>query len=291
MQEEFAPDTTLHAPAEDAAQMPDEDAAVETTSIEYIGRWTRLVSTTNWEKGRIVAEWREVLIAAGAAAAAYSDDAWSRRVGSVTPQHTGRLRRVYQRFAAMRNEYSGLYWSHFQAALDWDDAEMWLEGAVQNRWSIAQMQGERSRTLGALVEENVEAVDFEVDEDAAAAPADLPPAANSAADPGYRVPEPQETAYEDAGAAADGSADYGSGEFEDAAAGGPGDDREDDSSPAPLRPFENLPNLPADLREAFDGFKVAIIHHRISKWQEVSRDDILATLEALRQLVLAPSEA
>ena len=80
----------------------------------------------------------------------------------------------------MREEYPGLYWSHFQAALDWDDAEMWLEGAVQNRWSIAQMQGERSRTLGALVEESVEATAVEVDEDAAAVPADLPPAGSSA---------------------------------------------------------------------------------------------------------------
>ncbi len=61
--------------------------------------------------------------------------------------------------------------------------------------------------------------------------------------------------------------------------------------PTALRPFENLPTLPADLREAFDGFKLAIIHHRISNWQEVSRDDVLATLEALRQLTLAPAEA
>ena len=182
---------TLNEPAEEAGQispaenqaLENQDAgnqAIETASNEYLGRWNRLVSTTNWEKGRIVAEWREALIEAGAPAAAYTDEAWSRRVGSVTPQHTGRLRRVYQRFASMREAYPGLYWSHFQAALDWDDAEMWLEGAVQNRWSISQMQGERSRTLGALVEESVEATAVEVDEDAAGVPADLPPAASSA---------------------------------------------------------------------------------------------------------------
>ena len=168
MHNEFAPDTILNGPADVSDETFAENPQIERASSEYLGRWNRLVSTTNWEKGRIVAEWREALIAAGAAAAAYSDEAWSRRVGSVTPQHTGRLRRVYQRFASMRETYPGLYWSHFQAALDWDDAEMWLEGAVQNRWSIAQMQGERSRTLGALVEENVEAMAVEVDEDAAA---------------------------------------------------------------------------------------------------------------------------
>ena len=63
------------------------------------------------------------------------------------------------------------------------------------------------------------------------------------------------------------------------------------TSRSPVRPFENLPTLPADLRDAFDGFKLAIIHHRISNWQEVSREDVLATLEALRQLTLAPAEA
>jgi hypothetical protein len=240
-----------------------------------LGRWNRLVSTTNWEKGRIVAEWREALIGAAAPAAAYSDEAWSRRVGSVTPQHTGRLRRVYQRFASMREAYPGLYWSHFQAALDWDDAEMWLEGAVQNRWSISQMQGERSRTLGALVEESVEATAIEVDEDADDAPADLPPATSSAS-----TAEAHEAADD-----VDASEAAGESVAMDTLDSYAGDE------PPPLRPFENLPTLPADLRDAFDGFKLAIIHHRISNWQEVSLADVLATLEALRQLALAPAEA
>ena len=61
--------------------------------------------------------------------------------------------------------------------------------------------------------------------------------------------------------------------------------------PQPVRPFENLPELPADFREAFDGFKVAIIHHRLARWQEISLDDVLATLDALRQLALVPVEA
>src|SRR5271167_2615244 len=119
MNDKPEPDTTLSAPAENAGDgSPAENPAFETASNEYLGRWNRLVSTTNWEKGRIVAEWREALIEAGAAAVVYSDEAWSRRVGSVTPQHTGRLRRVFQRFAAKRETYRGLYWSHFQAGLD-----------------------------------------------------------------------------------------------------------------------------------------------------------------------------
>jgi hypothetical protein len=284
MNEELVPDLALSEPADDAeAISAAENPQIETASSEYLGRWNRLVSTTNWEKGRIVAEWREALIEAGAPAAAYSDEAWSRRVGSVTPQHTGRLRRVYQRFATVRDEYHGLYWSHFQAALDWDDAEMWLEGAVQNRWSIAQMQGERSRTLGALVEEGIEATAVEVDEDAAAdhgymvPAADLPPASSAA------MAEVAAAAEAEVCEAEASQADGESVAFDTA------DDYAGDG-PAPLRPFENLPALPADLRDAFDGFKLAILHHRISNWQEVSREDVLATLEALRQLTLAPAE-
>src|SRR5882672_11465702 len=100
-----------------------ENPAIEEASREYLGRWNRLISSTNWEKGRIIGQWREALIEAGAAAASYTDEAWSRQAGNVTPQHAGRLRRVHQRFATARETYAGLYWSHFQAALDWEDAE------------------------------------------------------------------------------------------------------------------------------------------------------------------------
>ena len=72
-----------------------------------------------------------------------SDEAWSREVGGVSPQHVGRLRRTYERFGAVHKQYPGLYWSHFQAALDWPDAEMYLEGAVQNDWSVSQMRNQR----------------------------------------------------------------------------------------------------------------------------------------------------
>src|SRR4051812_31545091 len=109
-------------------------ALIDQTSEQYLGQWKRLVSTTNWEKGQIIHEWREALRGSDAPAGEYSDESWSRRVGNVTPQHVGRLRRAYERFGAARGEYAGLFWSHFQAALDWEDAEMWLEGAVQSGW-------------------------------------------------------------------------------------------------------------------------------------------------------------
>lgn len=149
---------------------------VEATTQPFVGRWNQLVSQTNWEKGRIIQQWRDALVDAGAPAAEYADEAWSRRVGGVTGQHVGRLRRVYQRFGQTHRQFAGLYWSHFQACLDWDDAEMWLEGAVQNGWSVSQMRHQRWETMGALADQaprDDEIVASEMDED-------LEPAVNEA---------------------------------------------------------------------------------------------------------------
>ena len=119
------------------------ETELDAASQPFVGQWNQLVSTTNWDKGRIIFDWREALIEAEAPAVEYSDEAWSRRVGNVTGQHVGRLRRVFQRFGTTANDYEGLFWSHFQAALDWEDAEMWLEGGVQNEWSVSQMRRQR----------------------------------------------------------------------------------------------------------------------------------------------------
>src|SRR5205807_8097628 len=62
----------------------------------------------------------------------------------------GRLRRAYERFDGLRGDFPSLYWSHFQAALDWEDSEMWLEGAYQSGWSVADMRRERETVLGAV---------------------------------------------------------------------------------------------------------------------------------------------
>jgi hypothetical protein len=48
--------------------------------------------------------------------------------------------------------------------------------------------------------------------------------------------------------------------------------------------------LPGDLNEAFELMKLAIIAHKLTGWQEIARDDVLAVLESLRQLAMAPAE-
>ncbi len=56
-----------------------------------------------------------------------------------------------------------------------------------------------------------------------------------------------------------------------------------------VRPFADLGKLPDDLTEAFESFKLAILRHKSAGWQEVTLEEILGTLEALKELALAPS--
>lgn len=252
---------------------------LDEAAAEYVGRWNHLVSTTNWEKGQIISLWRARLIRAEAPVQAYSDEAWARWVGNVSGQHVGRLRRVWEQFGETHHQYSGLYWSHFQAVLDWDDAEMWLEGAVQNGWSVAQMRNQRWEAMGAPTDEQPREEDVvaaELDEDA-------DPADDSVSTSTGVVRDFEEEMAESEEEEADETID--SAPFDD-----PGSDSGTATAVDPVRPFEKLPKLPDDLAEAFESFKLAILAHRLTGWQEISCGEVLAVLDSLKQLALAPSD-
>jgi hypothetical protein len=257
-------------------------------SQPYIGQWNRLVSTTNWEKGRIIADWRDALIAQDVPVTEYSDEAWSRLVGGVSSQHVGRLRRVFQRFGQVQKQYRGLYWSHFQAALDWQDAEMWLEGARASDCSVAQMRLTRWKTLGGLEADRPPTEDSfatEMDEDFVPAGEREGGAASQDAQLGAITGEYVEVA---------GLAEDGPDGDDDSTSGVTGTEppsaNGDDSAQAVelIRPFEDLPELPDDLAEAFDAMKLAILRHKTDGWRHITARDVLRTLDALKALVAAP---
>jgi hypothetical protein len=194
---------------------------------------------------------------------------------------------VWQRFGQTHEDYDGLYWSHFMVAMDWEDAEMWLEGATQSGWSVSQMRARRWEAVGApddLKPREEDIVASEWDEDSPLRPiGDVLRTAGSTDDEGsgagYAPPsgtdddadtEPVHT-VEDAGRP-------------DASSHRP-------ISVAPVKPFAGLPELPDDLVEAFEQFKIAILAHRITGWQETSSEHVLAALDALKSLVVAPLEA
>lgn len=268
---------------EPATATVDASPASDQASQPFVGRWNHLVSTTNWEKGRIIAEWRLALVDAYRPAREYSDEAWARLVGAVTGQHAGRLRRVYERFGKVYADYRGLFWSHFHAALDWDDAEMYLEGAVQSKWTVSQMRRQRWEATGAVESErplDEEIVVADVDEDvdpAVARDADAKRAPEEWTDvQGPPVPE---------------GADFGDEGSASADPRGRSEAAVDlAEEPAPLvRPFANLAELPDDLADAFEAFKLAILRHKADGWRQISLDDVTAALDALKELAWAPS--
>ena len=249
-------------------------------SQPFVGRWNHLVSTTNWEKGRIIAQWRSALEEQQLPIADFSDEAWARLVGGVTGQHVGRLRRVFQRFGQGHEQFAGLYWSHFQAALDWADAEMWLEGAVQNGWSVSAMRRTRWETLGSLPEQTPRPEDVvanETDEDFEPARNETPSTITGKYDE-VRGPNLSE------------GPDFGDGDSAPSRAAGemtvPADYA---ASEAPVRPFADLPPLPDDVADAFEQFKLVILRHKAERWSDIARDDLLACLDSLKQLALAPA--
>ena len=275
---------------QDAATAPDDvseqSEQFDNASSPFEGRWNRLISTTNWEKGQIIHEWRVALKTADAPATEFSDEAWASRVGGVTGQHVGRLRRVYERFGETSEQYEGLFWSHFQAALDWDDAELWLEGGIQNKWSVAKMRKARWEALGApedLKPKDEDIISMELNEDLDTREHHQP---NSVESSMHAVDDPrspegpdfgdEEELPSDAKAGDEGASIYSS----------------DEEQTVPfVRPFENLADLPDDVGEAFEAFKLSIIRHKSEEWQEISREDMLGTLDALKELALAPATA
>lgn len=280
---------------------------VEVVCADFVGRWNRLVSYTNWEKGRIISQWRSAMIESGAPVSEYADEVWARRVGGVTSAHVGRLRRVHDKFHATQSTYPGLSWTHFLAAIDWDDSPMWLEGAVQSRWSVAAMRRQRWEVMGgdeATRPDDGESLAPPWDEDYVAAEGAVAGAAGGAkpstqpaqgggsskrwdegpdgitAGPAYESPDfGEEESLNRAGVARPSAA--GEAPFaEEAFAEGSG------RQPLP-QPFAGLAKLPDDLAEAVELLKLAVLRHKSAGWKETTPEIIQQYLQAFRVLIEA----
>jgi hypothetical protein len=273
------------------------DSATETATLEaneldarslevtapFVGKWNTLISQTNWEKGRIISEWRAALVEANATVTDYSDETWSKQVGAVTSQHVGRLRRVYERFGATQVSYQGLYWSHFLAALDWDDAELWLEGAVRSGWSISEMRRTRWEASGGDPKHNPkdeELITSEVDDGFTSLKTQEEEEVESdrSTDDGISTGK----SYEDA--------DFGDADEDNLNSSGSSQDAMQSDGDVPweedskqlANPFAALPTLPPDVADALEQFKLCIVRHRATQWADLSQKTMLDTLDALR---------
>jgi hypothetical protein len=247
---------------------------------QLVHQWNRLVSNTNWEKGRIICDWREALLIQGAGVTEYSDEAWAQLVGGVTAQHVGRLRRTFQRFGEDRDQYPGLFWSHFLAALEWDDAPMWLEGAIQNDWSVSEMRGKRWEVLGTPEAQQQAEL-------AEANPWEESPSENkSASDQVYDFREPNTN---DSSVKPSARSRYEDTVERHVQEESP---TAQETTPAKQQPKRaalnvNVELLPDDLADAFEQFKLAIIAHRREGWRDTTRETVCECLDALKSLALA----
>jgi hypothetical protein len=268
---------------------------IEELSNPYIGNWNTLISQTNWEKGAVILHWRQAMIDANLPRGAYSDEAWARRVGNVSSQHVGRLRRVAEHFGKKVNDYPNLYWSHFQTALDWNDAELWLEGAVQNHWSVAQMRVQRWEAVGAPEElkprdEDIFTAELEEDE----------LVRNETRTVERRVQEKDRT---EAKVSEIGAADIVEGFNSDMPPFEISDEkpRKKESKKSKSKNFDNYYNvstgeilattlkdfsdIPSDLAESFETLKVAILNHKLAGWKNVAPSKLIRILDTFKSLI------
>ena len=259
----------------------DQSRELDQRSQPFLGKWSQLISTTNWDKGAIIVDWQESMEKSELPKRCYSDEAWSQLVGGSTPQHIGRLRRTYQRFNHVYKQYDGLFWSHFYAALDWDDAEMWLEGSLQNKWSVSQMRNKRWETMGRRPEDEPKVEQIVVSE--------IEEESHSLGEPGKASADDRE--YIEGPRAEE--PDFGDEKVDRSPTTGelPGNPVDSDQITAEkIRPFESFADLPADVQSATNAFKVAIIKHKTDQWQEISLEDLHGLLDALKALATSAAE-
>ena len=276
---------TDDTPKDDGSEQVDfeEDPQLAELAQPFVGQWNQLISTTNWEKGRIISEWRETLIESGVDATEYSDEAWSRRVGGVTAPHVGRLRRVHDRFGSTYETYKSVFWTHFLAALDWDDAPMWLEGATQENWSVSQMREQRWQSLGAVESQrptNSEIIEVDTDEDV------VLPAQGGGSTKDYEG-EPSGVA---SGPIPEGP-DFGDEEELSSLGGSQGGASsgagvaDEEESPVSVQPFIGLPGLPDDMSEAIESLKLSVLRHKSDGWRDVDVETVQKYLDAMGVLL------
>ncbi|MDD3585750.1 MAG: hypothetical protein PHQ75_01090 [Thermoguttaceae bacterium] len=289
--------------AADTIVEPEKAMLVDEIATEYVGFWNRLVSQTNWEKGKVIYTWRTRLVEAGIPRNIYSDDAIAKRIGNVSGQHVGRLRRVYEQFGSMQ-QYPGLYWSHYQAALDWEDAQEWLGKASEESLSVASMRIARWEKYGApadrkpkeseiVASEPDEDVNPYNDSDSVIIDVGVPLDDSGDADDSKKSKKNKSDGQADSqGNGGDDDKDSRHSNKNDETVSGdhaPADDTWSSSltSGEVISAVSKLPELPDDLADVFEELKIAILNHKLTKWSDVAPKDVVEYLNAMRALIFA----
>jgi hypothetical protein len=119
---------------------------------DLISRAQHAVSQCNWSVGECAFKWTQKY------ARGRTDADFGSLVG-MSPDQVFQRRRVWETFADVHGTYGGLKWSHFYAALNWDDAPECLQWAEENQATVGEMKAWRRASRGEDL--TVDAVDEE----------------------------------------------------------------------------------------------------------------------------------
>ncbi len=109
----------------------------EQSEAAMIQEAKQVISTSSWKLGEIACRWT----------AAYARGRTDADLGAalgMTGDQVYQRRRVWERFSGISDTYRNLSWSHFYAALTWDDAEACLDWACENYATVAEMKAWRT---------------------------------------------------------------------------------------------------------------------------------------------------
>lgn len=106
-----------------------------------IQRVKESISRNNWTIGECASQWTARY------AKGRTDDDFGAAVG-MTGDQVYQRRRVHDRFRGVSDTYRNLSWSHFYAALTWDDAEACLDWACENYATVSEMKAWRTAQTG-----------------------------------------------------------------------------------------------------------------------------------------------
>lgn len=113
----------------------------EESESKLIHRSQVAISRANWEIGECACQWTKRF-------ARGRTDADFAPLVSLTADQVYQRRRVWETFADVHQNYPNLLWSHFFAALDWDDANECLQWADDVQAGVSEMKAWRRAQRG-----------------------------------------------------------------------------------------------------------------------------------------------
>jgi hypothetical protein len=111
------------------------------TEEQLIQRARQALSRCNWEIGECAAQWTKRY------ARGRSDADFGALIG-LSGDQVYQRRRVWETFSDVQEQYPALKWSHFYAALNWDDAAECLQWAQEMQATVAETKAWRRAQHG-----------------------------------------------------------------------------------------------------------------------------------------------